>query len=408
MPTTAGSEALLHARHDRDAFLVRQLRAGGAVVLGKTNLSEWANFRSTNSTSGWSARGGLVRNPHVLDRSAGGSSSGSGAAVAAGLTTMAIGTETDGSIICPAALCGIVGVKPTVGLTSRSGVIPVSASQDSVGPIARTVRDAALVLAVIAGRDPADAATVRAPMGVDYLSGIDAGVRDLRIGVARTTGWGGDSATDTLGEAALAALSSMGATVVDNANLPSAAELADCDEEITVFCHEFKVGIEAYLASRPDGSPRTLADLVDFNRAHADVELRHFGQEWFESALDTGGLAEPAYLAALDRCQRWGREDGIDAAVRDYAVDVLVAPTYPPAWPADLTAGDPHTIASASTPAAVAGYPIVTVPVGLVGALPVGLSVFGTAWSEPMLLRVAAALERAVGPAPAPAYRTSQ
>jgi amidase len=408
MLTTSGSLALTETRPTADAPVVARLRAAGAIVVGKTNLSEWANFRSTQATSGWSGRGGLTANPHVLDKCAGGSSSGSGAAVAAGLAPVALGTETDGSIVCPAALCGVVGFKPTVGLTSRTGVIPISASQDSVGTMARTVRDAALALSVIAGPDPHDTASPIAPTGIDYLAGLDAGVRDLRIGVARTTGWGEDAQGDTLAEQALAALSTLGAVIVDNANLPTAQYLLESEDEMIVLTHEFKVGIAAYLAGRSDGSPRSLADLIAFNLEHADRELCHFGQEVFENAQQTTGLLEPAYLDALARCRRAGREEGIDAVLRGHEVDVLVAPAFPRAWSADLVGGDPNTVIGASTPAAVAGYPCVSVPIGQIGALPVGLALFGTAWSEPILLRVAAALENVLGPSRAPAYLPTQ
>ncbi|MDX6286059.1 MAG: amidase [Frankiales bacterium] len=408
MLTTSGSLALTDTRPVADAPTVARLRAAGAIIAGKANLSEWANFRSTHASSGWSGRGGLVRNPHVLDRSAGGSSSGSGAAVAAGLAPVALGTETDGSITCPAALCGVVGIKPTVGLTSRSGVIPVSSSQDSVGPLTRSVRDAALILSVIAGADPADAATRGAPTNVDYLAGLDAGVRGLRIGVARTTGWGEDTAGDALAEQAIAALSTLGAVVVDNANLPSAQFLFESGDEMVVLMTEFKVGVEAYLAGRPDGSPRTLAELIAFNLEHADLELPHFGQEVFESAQETNGLEDPVYLDALARCRRAGREEGIDAALRTHQVDVLVAPTFPRAWSTDLVNGDPDAVTGSSTPAAVAGYPVLSVPIGVVGALPIGLAVFGTSWSEPILLRVAAALEQTLGAAQPPAYLPTQ
>jgi amidase len=269
--------------------------------------------------------------------------------------------------------------------------------------LTRSVRDAALILSVIGGADPADAATLGAPTNVDYLAGLDAG-----IGVARTTGWGEDTAGDVLAEQAIASLSKVGAVVVDNANLPSARFLVESGDEMIVLTTEFKVGVEAYLAGRGDGSPRTLADLISFNRKHADLELPHFGQEVFESAQETNGLEDPAYLEALARCRRAGREEGIDAALRAHEVDVLIAPTFPRAWNIDLVNGDPDSVTGASTPAAVAGYPVLSVPIGAVGALPIGLAVFGTAWSEPMLLRVAAALETALGAAPPPGYLATQ
>lgn len=397
MGTTAGSLALVGSQPGADATLVRRLRDAGAVVVGKTNLSEWANFRSTNSTSGWSAVGGLCVNPHALDRSAGGSSSGSAAAVAAGLAPLAVGTETDGSIVCPAALCGVVGLKPTVGLVSRQGVVPIAKCQDTPGPITRTVWDAAALLSVLA--EPA----ARGPR--DYTAYCrDDGLRGARIGVPRRVLWGYSTEADDLAEEAIRLLAARGATIVDPAELPSIEELSRSDAEMTVLYTEFKVCLEEYLATRTPGSPRTLADLVAFNEAHADEELRHFGQDRFEVALHTQGLDDPDYLAALETCRVLGRERGIDAALAAHDLDALVVPAYPPAWPIDLENGD-LIAGGCSQPAAVAGYPLLTVPCGVVDGLPVGLAFMGTAWSEPTLVRLGYAFERALGLTIRPAYR---
>jgi amidase len=410
MHTTAGSWALVANRPVSDAPLVTRLRDAGALILGKANLSEWANFRSTHSSSGWSARGGLTLNPHAVDRSAGGSSSGSAAAVAAGLAPLAVGTETDGSILCPAALCGVVGIKPTVGLISRTGVIPIAESQDTPGPIARTVYDAAALLTALAGTDPADPATIHADGHArDYTQGcVDNGLGGLRIGIARKAFFGHHPGVDLLAESAISRLSAAGATVVDGADITTATDLALGEDEITVLLHEVKAGLDSYLATRPSGTPRTLAEVVEFNRAHTDIEMPHFGQEWFELALEKGPLTDPAYLAARDANRTRAREQGIDAALTRHEVDCLVMPTYGPAWKIDLVNGDAHTPGCAQ-PAAVAGYPAITVPMGFVEGLPVGLCVMGTAWSEVLLIRVAYVLERRLGlvasGALRPAYR---
>ncbi|REF35953.1 amidase [Thermasporomyces composti] len=399
MGTTAGSLALVDSQPAGDATVVRRLRDAGAVILGKTNLSEWANFRSTSSTSGWSAVGGLCVNPYALDRSAGGSSSGSAAAVAAGLAPLAVGTETDGSIVCPAALCGVVGLKPTVGLVSTNGVIPIAKSQDTPGPIARTVWDAAALLNVLA--EPS------ASRPRDYTAYCrDDGLRGARIGVPRRILWGYCDAADAAAEEAVRLLAASGATIVDPADLPGIEELSRSDAEITVLSTEFKVYLDAYLATRTPGSPRTLADLVAFNEAHAEQELRYFGQDRFEAALRTRGLDDPDYRAALEACRLLGRERGIDAALAAHELDALVAPAYPPAWPIDLTKGD-LIAGGCSQPAAVAGYPLLTVPCGLVDGLPVGLAFMGTAWSEPTLIRLGHAFERALDLTLWPTYRSA-
>ena len=399
MGTTAGSLALCDDGPATDAPLVTRLRAAGAIVLGKTNLSEWANFRSTGSTSGWSAVGGLCVNPHALDRSAGGSSSGSAAAVAAGLAPLAVGTETDGSIVCPAALCGVVGLKPTVGLVEGAGIVPVSHSQDTAGPIARTVRDAAALLDVLArdGHPSAPAGGYAAACRAD-------GLRGARIGLPRRGLWGYSAAADAVAEEAVRLLAAQGANLVDPADLPSIDELGETDAELTVLNTEFKADLEAYLTTRGPGSPRTLADVVAFNDAHAATELAHFGQDRFAQALRTNGLGDPAYLAALETCRRLGRTQGIDAALRAHDLDALVLPTYPPAWKIDLVNGD-QLAGGCPQAAAVAGYPLLTVPCGTSGGLPVGLAFMGTAWSEPVLIRLAYAFEQALGLSLTPAYR---
>ncbi|MFD2078813.1 amidase [Actinopolymorpha cephalotaxi] len=410
LPTTAGSLALAGVPTPADAPLVTALRAAGAVVLGKANLSEWANFRSGSSTSGWSAVGGLCVNPHALDRSAGGSSSGSAAAVAAGLAPLAVGTETDGSIVCPAALCGVVGIKPTVGLVSRTGVVPISHSQDTPGPIATTVADAALLLGVLAGADPDDAATMRSGRVAysDYTRFCRPdGLAGARIGLPRAGLWGYSAAADALAEEAVRLLAARGATVVDHADLPSIDEIRESDAELTVLSTEFRADLESYLAARRPEGPRTLAELVAFNDDHADRELTYFGQDRFESALATRGICDPVYVEALRTCRRLGRTHGIDAALGAGRLDALVMPTYPPAWKIDLVNGD-QLPGACSTPAAIAGYPVVTVPCGAVDGLPVGLAFVGTAWSEPTLIRLAYAFEQAqnaLGPRARPAYR---
>ncbi|HMO56234.1 MAG TPA: amidase [Roseiflexaceae bacterium] len=399
MHTTAGSLALLTSRPPEDATVAARLKAAGAVIIGKANMSEWANFRSTRSVSGWSARGGQCRNPHVLDRSPCGSSSGSAAAVAAALCVVALGSETDGSIVCPSGVNGVVGIKPTVGLTSRAGVIPIAHSQDTIGPHARSVADAAVVLNIIAGPDPRDPATVAAPL-IDYTRFLDRdGLRGARIGVARERFFGRHPATDLLIEAAIADMRQAGATIIDPANIATAQAMADDDGELTVLLYEFRHDIAAYLATRvaetPDAYvPRTLADLIDFNRRHAAHELPFFGQELFEQAVACGDLSDALYTSALARNRRLARTEGIDAVLDRHQLDALVAPTTAPAWPIDPIHGD-RSVGSSSGPAALAGYPLITVPAGMIHGLPVGLTFMGRAWSEPLLIRLAYAYEQA-------------
>lgn len=392
MLTTAGSLALAAAPAPRDATIVAALRRAGAIILGKANLSEWANIRSARSTSGWSARGGLVKNPYALDRNTSGSSSGSAAAVAASLAPVAVGTETDGSIVSPASICGVIGVKPTVGLVSRTGIIPISHTQDTAGPMARTVTDAALLLEALAGPDPRDLATASAPRGpVDYRRALDPGAaRGKRVGVVRNIP-GIAPAVQKVFEAAAADLARLGAVLVD-VTLPRLGEIDA--PELSVLLHELKADMASYLATRPPGGPRTLEDLVRWNEAHAAEELRYFGQDLFEQALAKGPLDAPAYREALATCGKLSRDEGIDKILREASLDLLLAPTGGIAWLSDLVNGDAFT-GSSSTPAAVAGYPSITVPAGAHHGLPVGVSFFGRAYSEPLLLGVAFAYEQA-------------
>jgi amidase len=392
MRTSAGSFALGEVTPATDAFIVRRLRDAGAVILGKANLSEWANFRSTRSTSGWSARGGQGRNPYALDRSPCGSSSGSAGAVSANLCVASVGTETDGSILCPSGTCGIVGIKPTVGLISRSGVIPISHTQDTPGPLARTVADAAFMLAALAGIDEQNDNAPGARTLPDYASFVDPdGLRGARIGVARNLA-GFHDRVDRVFERALETTRGLGAELVDPVEVPHASELEE--PELEVLLHEFKMDLETYLrALGGEQAPRTLADLIAFNREHADLEMPFFGQELFEQASERGPLTEPVYLDALATCRRLARTEGLDAAFAEHRVEALVAPTNGPAWLIDHVNGD-HHLGGNSTPAAVAGYPAITVPAGSAFGMPVGISFIGPAWSEGRLIRFASSFER--------------
>lgn len=414
MQTTAGSLALLGSRPARDATVAERLRAAGAVILGKTNLSEWANMRSGRSSSGWSGRGGQTRNPYVLSRNPCGSSSGSAVAVSANLCVAALGTETDGSIVCPSHINGVVGIKPTVGLTSRAGVVPISHNQDTIGPHARTVRDAATVLGALVGADPRDPATAasRGHVPADYTQGLDAdALRGARIGVARKTFFGYSAHTDRVIEGALKVLRAQGAILVDPADLPSIDEMNTSPAELEVLLYDLKADMAAYLATRvPDASHpdrpmmRTLAQLIAFNEAHRAEEMPFFGQDLFEQAEAKGPLTEQAYLDAVAACRRMGGREGIDAVMDQHRLDALVAPTGGPAWPTDHVNGD-HFLGASSTPAAIAGYPIVNVPAGFAFGLPIGISFFGRQWSEPTLIKLAYAYEQASRARKAPGYR---
>ena len=401
LPTTAGSLALINNVTGRDAPLVARLRAAGMVILGKTNLSEWANIRSSSSISGWSAVGGQTRNPFALDRNTCGSSSGSGAAVAAGIVDYAIGTETDGSITCPASINGVVGFKPTVGLVSRTRIVPISASQDTAGPMTRTVRQAAELLSVIAGSDRADPATREADARKrDYAAALDAdALRGTRIGVMRfAAGFG----TDPLFSAALAVLKARGATLVE---IKSFDDKAIGGNEFTVLLTELKAGMNAYLATAPAAvRSRTLADLIAFNKANAASEMALFGQETFEQAEKTKGIGDPAYLKARRISFTAAGPDGIDRMMRDHKLDALVGPTMPAAWKIDAVHGDQISGGGAGSLAAVAGYPHLTVPMGQVKGLPVGLSFIGGKWNDARILSLGFAYEQARGPLPGPSF----
>ena len=404
LPTTAGSLALKDNVTGRDAPLVARLRAAGAVILGKANLSEWANIRSTKSISGWSAVGGQVHNPYALDRNSCGSSSGSGAAVAAGIVDYAIGTETDGSVTCPASLNGIVGLKPTVGLVSRTYIVPISASQDTAGPMTHTVRQAAELLTAIAGSDPADKATVEADgRKKDYAAALDArSLKGKRVGVMRfAAGFG----TDAVFDAALKLFKAQGATLVE---IKAFDDKAIGSNELPVLLTELRAGMNAYLATTPAAvKTRTLADLIAFDRANAGAEMGLFGQELFEQAEKTRGLKEPAYLKARRLGFAAAGPNGIDRLLKANRLDVLVGPTMPPAWKIDAVNGDQISGGGAGSLAAVAGYPHLTVPMGLVKGLPVGLSFIGAKWSEQQLLSLGYAFEQARGPFPGPRFYPS-
>jgi amidase len=403
MSTSAGSLALDGVRASHDAFVAERLRVAGAVILGKTNLSEWANMRSTHSVSGWSGRGGQTRNPHALDRNTSGSSSGSGAAMAASLATLALGTETDGSIVSPSSTCGIVGIKPTLGLVSRSGIIPIAHSQDTAGPMTRSVADAALLLAAIAGADPLDAATQDAK-AADYAAALRLdGLKGKRLGVARNF-FGSNPAVDAVVEAELAMLKAQGAILVD-VEVPNIDKYND--SELEVLLSEFRPDLEAWLAAyAPHAAIKTMADLIAFNDRHAGRELRFFGQEHLVSAQGKPGLDDKAYRAALANNHRYAREEGIDQVLREQKLDALVAPTGGLAWLTDYLNGD-HYGGSFSSPAAVAGYPHVTVPAGQVHGLPVGISFVGTAWTEAALIGMAYAYEQASKRRKAPTFAAS-
>jgi amidase len=392
MKTTAGSLALVEAPVPKqDAFIVKRLRDAGAVILGKTNLSEWANFRSTKSSSGWSARGGQTHNPYILDRNPCGSSSGSGAAIAANLVAVAVGTETDGSIVCPSATCGIVGLKPTLGLVSRSGIIPIAHSQDTAGPMTRTVADAAALLTVLVGLDPADSITSQASKAErDYSAFLKKdGLRGMRIGVARQY-FGRNDKVDKLIEPQLQVLKDGGATLID-VTFPKLRDFGDAEFEVLLY--EFKEDLNKYLAGR-GGAHRSLKDLIDFNEKNASREMPYFGQEIFLQAEEKGGLEDRAYRIALLQSKLMTQEQGIDGVMDKQKLDAIVAPSGGVAWMTDLVSGDCGVFESSSL-AAVAGYPNITVPAGYIQGLPAGISFFGRAFSEGVLIRAAYAYEQA-------------
>ena len=408
MMTTAGSLALEGSSARRDAFAIERLRAAGAVILAKTNLSEWANFRSTKSTSGWSARGGQVRNPYALDRNPCGSSSGTGTAVAANLAAAGVGTETDGSIVCPSGAAALVGIKPTVGRVSRSGIIPISHSQDTAGPMARTVSDAAILLEAMSGRDPDDPATTVMAAAKPFDRGAaltDGALKGARIGVARKRYFGYSPATDRLVQTAIVKLEELGAVIVDPVEIATAAQLDEC--ELEVLLYEFKADLNKYLGARSSTEPvRSLSDLIAFNERERAREMPFFGQELFEMSQKKGPLTDAAYRRAHATCRNRARTLGIDATIAKYKLDAIVAPTGSPAWPTDLVNGD-HFLGASSTPAAVAGYPNITVPVGEVYGLPVGISFMGRAWSETRLVALAYTFEQATKHRRGPRFLTS-
>ena len=404
MMTTAGSLALVGSKPLQDSYVVQKLRAAGAVILGKTNLSEWANIRCSHSTSGWSGRGGLTRNPYALDRNPCGSSSGTGAGISANLCAVGIGTETDGSIVCPSSSNGLAGIKPTVGLVSRSGIIPISHSQDGAGPMCRTVRDAAVLLGALTGVDPQDSATA-ASQGksfTDYSQFCDPnGLKGARIGVARKY-FGFNDAVDALMEQSLDVMKKPGSTLVDPADIETFGKFDDT--ELLVFMYELKADLNAYLARLGPNAPvRSLKDIIDFNDRNRQKEMPYFGQDLFLKAEAKGPLTEKAYIDALEKNHQLARTEGIDALMDKHHLDAIVAPTGGPAWLTDLTNGD-HVAGGSSNAAAVAGYPNINVTAGFISGLPVGISFFGRAWSEPVLIRLAYAFEQSTKARQAPRF----
>ena len=407
MTTTAGSLALEGSIPPRDSFVAQRLREAGAILLAKANMSEWAYFRGERASSGWSARGGQCRNPYALDRNPCGSSSGSGVAASANLAALTVGTETGGSIMCPSSINGVVGIKPTVGLWSRSGIIPISHSQDSAGPMCRTVRDAAVLLGAATGADPRDPSTAAGAAGgrshADYTQFLDAaGLRGARIGVARNFP-GFSPAVLALLEDALAAMRAGGAEVIDPTDIPTQAWNSPLP--LVVFEYEFKAGLNRYLSELGPGAPvNSLAEVIAFNEANAEREMPFFGQERLIASEARGPLTEPEYLDAVRTIQRLARQEGIDLLMDQHRLDAIVAPTQGPAWLTDHIRGDRFDGGDSAGPAAIAGYPDISVPMGFVSGLPVGLSFFGRAWSEPVLLRIAYAFEQATNHRRPPAF----
>jgi len=403
MQTTAGSLALLGSKPVRDSFVAQKLREAGAVILGKTNLSEWANIRSSHSSSGWSGRGGQTKNPYALDRNPCGSSSGSGAATSANLCALAVGTETDGSVVCPASANGLAGIKPTLGLISRAGIVPIAHSQDTAGPMARTLRDAAILLSALAGVDARDSATA-ASQGkavTDYTRFLDPkGLRGARIGVARKY-FGFNDAVDRLFNDLIDEIKRQGAEIVDPADLPSHGKFND--SEFTVLLYELKADLNAYLTARP-GAPASLKEIIDFNNRNREKEMPYFGQDIFLKAEAKGPLTDKEYTDALEANHRLSRTEGIDAVMDQFHLDAILAPTAGPAWFTDWVNGDSSGGGGSSNAAAVAGYPNITVPAGFIFGLPVGASFFGRAWSEPTLLRIAYGFEQATKVRKGPAF----
>jgi len=407
MMTTAGSLALVGSKPAKDSFVAQKLRAAGAVILGKTNLSEWANIRSSHSVSGWSGRGGLTKNPYALDRNPCGSSSGTGAGISANLAAAGIGTETDGSIVCPSSANGLAGIKPTVGLVSRSGIIPISHSQDGAGPMCRTVRDAAILLGALTGADAEDAATAAnaGKTQTDYTQFCDPnGLKGARIGVARKY-FGFNDAVDALMEQSIGVLKQQGATLVDPADIETLGKFDDT--ELLVFMYELKADLNAYLARLGPSAPvHTLKEMIEFNDRNRQKEMPYFGQDLFIKAEGKGPLTEKTYLDALEKNHQLARTEGIDALMDKHHLDAIVAPTGGPAWLTDLVNGD-HVAGGSSNAAAVAGYPNINVIAGNLSGLPVGMSFFGRAWSEPTLIKLAYSFEQATKARQAPKFLSS-
>ncbi len=407
MMTTAGSLALVGSKPPKDSFVAQKLRAAGAVILGKTNLSEWANIRSSHSVSGWSGRGGLTKNPYALDRNPCGSSSGTGAGISANLAAAGIGTETDGSIVCPSSSNGLAGIKPTVGLVSRSGIIPISHSQDGAGPMCRTLRDAAILLGALTGVDPDDEATAASAgkSQTDYAQYCDpSGLKGARIGVARKY-FGFNDAVDALMDQALTVMKTQGATLVDPADIPTFGKFDE--SELLVFMYELKADLNAYLARLGPGAPvHTLQDIIEFNERNRHKEMPYFGQDLFLKAQEKGPLTNKEYVDALAKNHQLARVDGIDAVMDKNKLDAIVAPTGGPAWLTDLINGD-HSAGGSSNAAAVAGYPNINVTAGFISGLPVGISFFGRAWSEPTLIKLAYSFEQATKARQAPRFLAS-